>query len=104
MPYMGPGPAVIGKAEYDRLVKFHEDTADGRIGSAVLGDLTLAPAPTPEPVEAVTPVEWTKLHVQTCLKMLRDATREECAAWHALESARDVPRPTLLAALAERLA
>lgn len=110
MPYMGPGPAVIGQAEYDRLVKEHNDTADGRIGSAVLAPMPGMPSykagldhelpadfvHDPEPVAQT----FATMNVQTCLRLVKaEVSVDQLLAWLDEEESRENPRPSVLTAL-----
>lgn len=121
MGYQGPGPAVVGEAEYKRLCKEWEDTAGGLIGSAITGPLgvkTLEPPVTHDPKKArEIPYEpenlhppapavesLVSLHVMRALKLAAEASPEQAAIWLAEEEARSAgPRPTVVAALTARL-
>ncbi len=104
--YTGPGPAVIGEREYQRLMTEDQRTAGGRIGSAVL-DPIFEPAHA-DPVEEVAAEEaFATLHVMKALKKIADTDDLALVAgFLAEEQARggSGPRPTVLAALQAKLA
>lgn len=109
MPYRGPGPAVIGEAEYRRVMEEEERTAGGTVGSALLGPAVevktpdpIFEPPHPDPVEEPVAEEaFTRLHVMKALRKIADCDDPETLArWEAEEQARQGsgPRPTVMAA------
>ncbi len=116
--YPGPGPAVIGEAEYAKVMQQWNDTAGGTIGSAITAPLV--PACTEDPVldrmraeaqaakaaapEEPTEITFAQLHVQTALAKIKGAGKEECVAWLFQEENRaQGPRPTVLVALKAKI-